>query len=136
MPSVLSLEPVLATYFSSLNQGDFATTAALFSPSGSLRAPFEAPLVGPAEIARYLSREAKGLQAQPQQQTLEETAKGQRQAVVTGTVKTQLFKLNVRWLFTINPEGSLEQVEVKLLASLESLMQLQPASQPNQQADR
>jgi SnoaL-like domain len=127
MPSVLSLEPVLETYFDSLNQGDFTATAALFSPTGSLRAPFEAPLVGPAAIASYLEQEAKGLQAQPQQLSLETTEAGQRQAVVTGTVKTQLFTLNVRWLFTISPEGSLEQVEIKLLASLEALIRLQPS---------
>jgi hypothetical protein len=44
---------------------------------------------------------------------------------VKGQVKMALFSVNIGWLFTLNLQGQIEQVQVKLLATLAEMLNLQ-----------
>ncbi|HEY9736389.1 MAG TPA: nuclear transport factor 2 family protein [Trichocoleus sp.] len=123
----LQSEPVVQTYFTCFNAGDFAATAALFAPAGELRAPFEDPIVGVEAIEAYLQQEAEGMEASPKEM-VSLALEGRKQVVVKGSVRARVFGVNVRWTFLINSNAQIEQAEIKLLASLQELMSVRPGS--------
>lgn len=118
--------PLVRTYFDTLNAGDFAATANLFASQGELHPPFEKPVVGPQALAAYLHQEAKGMKLIPQRGFAETLDNGEVQVYVQGYVKTPLFGVNVGWLFLLDAEQKqIQAVGVKLLASWEELAKLQ-----------
>jgi hypothetical protein len=122
-PVLLAQEPTVNRYFESFNQGDFETTASLFATGGQLLPPFEEPIVGPIAIRDYLQQEAEGMAATPKVVS-EEAAGDRRRVIVRGTVKALMFAVNAAWVFDLNPDNQIEQVQVKLLASLQDLLKL------------
>ena len=118
-------EATVYRYFDSFNRQDFSTTVALFAPEGALLAPFEQPLEGPEPILAYLEKEAKGMEAAPKSLEVTTTPEG-RMVVVKGSVKAIVFNVNVAWTFWLDSCDRIQQVQVKLLASLQELMQFQP----------
>ncbi|PSN18547.1 nuclear transport factor 2 [filamentous cyanobacterium CCP5] len=133
LPASFHREPTIHRYFESFNRQEFTTTASLFAPDGALLAPFEDPVVGYAAILDYLQREAPGMEANPR--GLETTAdvdaeaddlKGHRQIIVKGSVKAVVFNVNVAWTFQLDADDRIQRVRVKLLASLEDLIQFRP----------
>ncbi|MDB9314715.1 ketosteroid isomerase family protein [Spirulina sp. CS-785/01] len=118
--------PLVAHYFDCLNQGDYLGVSRLFSPEGRLLPPFEEEIIGPRAIARYLRKEAQGIQCIPHQEADVHTlADGSSQREILGKVHTSLFSVNVAWTFTCADEQTLQQVSIKLLASPEELLNLQ-----------
>lgn len=117
-------EPVVLCYFETLNAGEFESTAALFDSEGSLKPPFESPLVGPAAIATYLQQEAKGIKLLPRQGMIENLGSDQRQVQVSGKVQTSLFTVNVAWTFILNNLDQIVSARIKLLASPKELLNL------------
>jgi hypothetical protein len=111
-------------YFNGLNEGDFEAASLLFAPEGELRPPFEEPVVGPEAIASYLEAEAKGMKLYPRSEFEESIEEGNRHFDIRGQVETAVFKVNVAWLFVLNPEAEILSVRVKLLASLKELVNL------------
>lgn len=118
-------EPTLNRYFESFNQQNFTETASLFAPEGALLAPFEEPIVGYEPILAYLQQEAAGMEANPQSTEVTSTPEG-RQVVVKGSVKAVVFNVNVAWTFQLDSCDRIQQVRVKLLASLQELARFQP----------
>jgi len=117
-------EPSVLRYFETLNAGDFQATAALFAETGSLKPPFEDPLVGPEAIATYLASEAKGMKLEPRQAIAEAIAEDQTQIQVSGKVQTSWCGVNVSWVFILNSEQEILAATVKLLASPQELLNL------------
>jgi hypothetical protein len=120
---------VIDRYFTGFNQEDYRAVADLFAPDGVMLAPFEEPLQGAEAIYTYLQAEAVNMRAQPKDIQTTLNPDGTQQVVVKGGVKTLLFTVNVRWTFNIAsshraPMGQIQSVEIKLLASLQELMQL------------
>ena len=118
-----TLDAVAEQYFEHFNQGNYAAVATLFSDDGGLCPPFEEAIVGPPAIATYLAQEAAGMRAIPKENHTQITAEG-RQLTVKGRVKTPLFAVNVQWIFDITPTDQIQRAEIKLLASLQELLQL------------
>jgi hypothetical protein len=98
--------------------------AALFAADGVLLAPFEATMVGAEAIYTYLQAEAVSMRATPVEVESETAADGTRCVVVRGRVKTQLFTVSVRWTFALTAADTIQSAEIKLMASLQELMQL------------
>ena len=119
-------EPTICRYFETFNVQDFQATASLFAPDGELHPPFEAAVVGQAAIADYLKREAKGMKALPQQETIRHLENGSIEYRVIGKVLTSLFSVNIAWDFVVDPQLQIFSVQVKLLAALEELLKLKP----------
>ncbi|MBF2020336.1 MAG: nuclear transport factor 2 family protein [Hydrococcus sp. C42_A2020_068] len=117
-------EPVILSYFETLNAGDFEATASSFAAEGALCPPFESPIVGREAIANYLKTEAQGLQLYPLKGIAEGLEDGLTEFQIQGKVQTPLFGVNVAWQFIVNAAKEILLVEVKLLASLEELAQL------------
>lgn len=127
--SLLRLEPVIEAYFSTFNRHQFSRTASLFAADGRLIAPFEeVPIIGPAAIQTYLEQEAADMVATPKILESDPLADGKRQVRVKGNVKASVFIVNVAWTYRLNADNQIEQVEVKLLASLQELVGLQSSS--------
>lgn len=118
-------EPVIEAYFDTLNAGKFSATASLFAANGTLHPPFESSVVGQEAIATYLQTEANGMKLYPLKGSVVILHNNQTQFNVTGKVKTALFGVNVSWTFILNATQEIESVEVKLLASLQELANLQ-----------
>ncbi|MEO1093945.1 MAG: nuclear transport factor 2 family protein [Cyanobacteria bacterium J06638_28] len=114
--------PTVEQYFSTFNQGDFRATSQLFTEAGQLLPPFEDSILGQVAIHSYLESEASGMKAIPKEVTVESLAESRQRVIVKGSVKASLFTVNAAWLFEIDPQGRIEQVEVKLLASLQELL--------------
>lgn len=114
----------ISTYFSSLNAGDFTSTAALFAADGVMYAPFESGIVGAEAISSYLQQEALGLTAEPAQGIVESQENDLVQIRVNGKVQMPLFGVNVSWLFNLNAQQKIVSVTVKLLASPQELLSL------------
>ncbi|MGF1536728.1 MAG: nuclear transport factor 2 family protein [Elainellaceae cyanobacterium] len=116
----------LSQYFETINAGAFEQTAALFTPNGEMRAPFEAP-IPQSNIAAYLEKEASGMTLHPRQaESLEhhtDDLLGNYDIKVTGYVQTPLFGVNVAWLFALEDEA-IRAVRIKLLASPQELLKL------------
>lgn len=130
-----SIAPVVAQYFTSFNAADYRAVAALFAADGRLLAPFEEPIVGTEAIYAYLQAEATAMRATPLEidadiPPVNETTPAEhatRQIVVKGRVKTRLFAVNVRWTFSVTAANTLQSAEIRLLASLQELVQLNPS---------
>lgn len=121
-PATLTLDPVTERYFENFNQGNYAAVATLFGDDGYLCPPFEEGIVGPSAIATYLAQEAAGMRALPKESQTTPTDGG-RQTTVKGRVKTPLFTVNVQWIFDITAADQIQRAEIKLLASLQELLQ-------------
>ncbi|MGB3308660.1 MAG: nuclear transport factor 2 family protein [Nodosilinea sp.] len=119
-----AVSPAVDRYFAGFNAEDYRAVAALFEADGVLLAPFEEPIVGPEAIYVYLQAEAINMRATPVEVETTPNADDTRQVVVKGRVKTLLFTVNVRWTFVIGPDDTLQSTEIKLLASLQELMQI------------
>ncbi|MFH7244658.1 MAG: nuclear transport factor 2 family protein [Spirulina sp.] len=117
-----TLDPVTERYFQHFNQGNYAAVATLFSDEGCLCPPFEEAIVGPPAIATYLAQEAAGMRAIPKESHTQPIDSG-RQVTVKGRVKTPLFTVNVQWIFDISTADHIQRTEIKLLASLQELLQ-------------
>jgi ketosteroid isomerase-like protein len=120
---------VIDRYFTGFNQEDYRAVADLFAGDGVMLAPFEEPLQGAEAIYTYLQAEAVNMRAQPKEIETTLNPDGTQQVVVKGGVKTLLFTVNVRWTFKVAsshmaPMDQIQSVEIKLLASLQELMQL------------
>ncbi len=129
-----AVSPSVDRYFTGFNAEDYRAVAALFEADGVLLAPFEEPIVGPDAIYTYLQAEAINMRAtplavevapNPAGPTPLET--GTQQVVVKGRVKTLLFTVSVRWIFELTATNTIQSVEIKLLASLQELMQFDRA---------
>lgn len=115
--------PAVDRYFAGFNAEDYRAVADLFEPDGRLLAPFEEPIVGREAIYAYLNTEAIAMRATPVEVEMTPNDDGTQQVVVKGRVKTQLFSVNVRWTFEL-AAAALRSAEIKLLASLQELVQL------------
>jgi hypothetical protein len=120
--TTLTLDSVAERYFEHFNQGNYAVVATLFDDEGCLCPPFEDAIVGPPAIAAYLAQEASGMQAILKESRTQITDYG-RQIKVKGRVKTPLFTGNVQWMFDITTADQIQRAEIKLLASLQELLQ-------------
>jgi len=120
----LQREQSVEQYFQGFNRGDFQVVAELFTDTGRLLAPFEEPIAGRDRILTYLQREAKGMEATPQEMHIEPLEGNCRRVVVKGSVTAIVFQVNAAWIFELTTEGHIEQVRVKLLASLQDLASL------------
>lgn len=125
----VSAHPTIAAYFDSFNQANFEAVAALFAAEGQLLPPFEAAITGRQAIETYLTREAKGMQALPQQATQQILSSEETKIEVLGQVQTSLFSVNVGWSFVLNSESDIMTAKIKLLASLRDLLHLKPEKQ-------
>jgi Nuclear transport factor 2 (NTF2) domain len=123
-------KPTIINYFATVNQAEYIKTASLFADHGTMLAPFEKPIVGRAEIAAYLSKEAKGMKLLPQQGICETEANCETYKIL-GKVKTTLFSVNVAWYFTFRQAEQIATVQIKLLASPQELLSLQSKRDPN-----
>ena len=116
----------IRSYFSTLNQGQFELTAALFSNRGQLVPPFDSPVIGPQAIAEYLKQEAVGMKFQPRSATSQVLPNGKTDVEVCGQVSTSLFKVNVVWNFLLSGQGQIDLVRVNLIASMQELLRINP----------
>jgi hypothetical protein len=122
-------ESAIDKYFATIEAEDFTATAALFAEDGQLLAPFEKPIVGKKAIALYLSQEARGMKILPQEKIYEPAEDNLAKIIIIGKVKTSLFTVNVSWHFSLNSEGQIATVRIKLLASPQELLNLQNSQQ-------
>ncbi len=123
-------ENTISKYFIRLNNGEFIETAQLFAEQGCLNPPFEKSIVGREAIARYLEKEAKGMNFCPERgeilpkvggaALLENSDRTQYQ--LQGKVKTNFFTVNVSWSIELNANNEIMAVDVKLLASINELL--------------
>ena len=123
-------ENTIHEYFMRLNNGEFMETAQLFAEQGCLNPPFEKSIVGKEAIARYLEKEAKGMNFCPERgeiltkvavaDPLEHSDRTQYQ--IQGKVKTNFFTVNVSWSIELNAIKEIMAVDVKLLASIDELL--------------
>ncbi|MBE9139581.1 nuclear transport factor 2 family protein [Nodosilinea sp. LEGE 07088] len=119
-----TVSPVVERYFAQFNAADYRAVAMLFATDGVLVAPFEEPIVGTDAIYIYLQAEARAMRATPVEADITTHPNGTQQVVVKGRVKTLLFSVNVRWSFVVAAANKIQSVEIKLLASLQELIQL------------
>ncbi len=117
-------ESIILNYFVTINQEQFAETAALFAVDGELLAPFTKPIVGRKAIAAYLAQEAKGMELLPTKGTIESVESDLQLFKITGKVKTPLFSVNVGWYFSLNKNREITTARIKLLASPQELLGL------------
>jgi hypothetical protein len=88
-PIVDITNATILNYFEAFNAGDYEATSQQFASDGTLHPPFESPIVGRDKIEHYLKAEAKGITAQPQQETIGQTLEdGCTEIQVTGRVQT------------------------------------------------
>ncbi len=114
-------DPTIHDYFTKLNNEQFIAVAELFSEQGFLVPPFEKIIQGKGDILQYLEKEAKGIKSYPDQG--ETTQKGSlTEYQIQGTVEISQFVFNTEWFVQLNSDQKIVIVEVKLAASLESLL--------------
>ena len=123
-------ENTIYQYFIRLNNGEFRETAQLFAEQGCLNPPFENSIAGRDAIARYLEKEAKGMNFCPERgeiipkvgvaAPLKNSDRTQYQ--IQGKVKTNFFTVNVSWSIELNAAREIMAVDVKLLASINELL--------------
>jgi hypothetical protein len=121
-------ELTIDRYFETLNAKDFQSTSELFAAEGVLQAPFAEPVMTPPAIAAYLHEEAQGITAHPNELNWQSLDDGHTQVRVFGQAKTPMFAVNVCWEFTINPEGKILLMRLKLLASPRQLLQMRESA--------
>ena len=119
-------EFAIQSYFSTLNQGQFELTAALFSDQGQLVPPFDSPVTGPQAIANYLKQEAVDMKFQPRSATSQVLPNGKTDVEVRGQVSTNVFKVSVVWNFLLSSQGRIDLVKVNLMASMQELLRINP----------
>ncbi|OCQ92993.1 nuclear transport factor 2 [Nostoc sp. MBR 210] len=119
-------EPCILDYFASLNAAQFQETAKLFAEDGVMYPPFESGIVGKEAIAAYLQQEAQGIQAYPREGIIENIENHHIQVQVTGKAQTSWCGVNVIWLFILNQQQQITYTKIKLLASPQELLALQP----------
>ncbi len=125
LPIVDITTPTILSYFESFNAGDYEATSQQFATDATLHPPFESPVVGRDAIEHYLNAEAKGITAQPQQETIGQVLEdGCTEIQVTGRVKTPWFGVGVSWLFTLNGQQEIVSLKLKLIASPQELLKL------------
>lgn len=127
--TVDTLEPILGQYFQAFNCEDYDAVAALFHRDGILRPPFEESLVGAGAICTYLKNEAQGMRATPLESDVTCLENRQRQIIVKGRVKALVFIVNVQWTFLLSDDDTILDAHIKLLASLQELMQINRGDQ-------
>ena len=123
-------ENTIYQYFIRLNNSEFIETAQLFSEQGCLNPPFEKSIVGREAIARYLEKEAKGMNVCPEHGAILATVgvadslenSDRTQYHIQGKVKTNFFTVNVSWSIELNANKQIIAVDVKLLASINELL--------------
>ena len=123
-------ENTICKYFICLNNGEFMETAQLFAEQGCLNPPFEKSIVGREAIARYLEKEAKGMNFCPERGEiltkvgLAEPMKNSdcTQYQIQGKVQTNFFTVDVSWSIELNAAKEIMAVDVKLLASINELL--------------
>ena len=114
-------DPIIYEYFTKLNNAEFTAVIELFSEQGCLNPPFDKSLQGKGEILQYLEKEAKGIKSYPEQG--ETTQKGSlTEYQIQGTVGISGFIFNMNWFIQLNSDQKIMVVEVKLVASLEDLL--------------
>ena len=123
-------ENTIHQYFLRLNNGEFIDTAQLFTEQGCLNPPFEKSIVGREAIARYLEKEAKGMNFCPERgEILTKVGvaapldrSDRTQYHIQGKVKTNFFTVDVSWSIELNAAKEIMAVDVKLLASINELL--------------
>jgi ketosteroid isomerase-like protein len=125
--TLLQQEKTIEQYFQTFNEGAFDETAKLFAETGELRPPFEEPLVGYEAIRNYLKQEAEGMEAFPKELEVELGEDDRHHIIVRGQVTAVVFKVNCAWIFELNPDGKIKWVRVKLLATMQELLNIRPA---------
>ena len=123
-------ENTIHQYFLRLNNGEFMETAQLFAEQGCLNPPFEKSIVGREAIARYLEKEAKGMNFCPERgEILTKVGvadlldrSDRTQYHIQGKVKTNFFTVDVSWSIELNAIKEIMAVDVKLLASIDELL--------------
>jgi len=116
---------VILQYFETLNNGNFQATSQLFARDGALQPPFEADVIGPEAIEAYLEQEAKGFILEPKHGVCNPLDNGCTEYLIGGKVHTPWFSVNVSWLFILSPTQEIFIAKIKLLASLQELMNFQ-----------
>ena len=115
-------EPIICKYFTQLNNSEFAATAALFAEQGYLNPPFEKMIQGKDAIAQYLDKEAIGIKYYPEQGEILFSNSLITRYKIEGKVQTNHFMVNVSWLIELNNIKEIMVVDIKLLASLNELL--------------
>ncbi len=114
-------DPIIYEYFTKLNNAKFTEVVELFSEQGCLTPPFDKLLQGKGEILQYLEKEAKEIKSYPEQG--ETTQKGSLTGYqIQGTVEISGFVFNMEWFIQLNSDQKIMIVEVKIVASLEDLL--------------
>ena len=114
-------EPIIDEYFRRLNNSEYIATAELFAEEGCLKPPFDNTVEGRMAIATYFEKEAIGMKCHPKQGILlNDSINTEYQ--IQGQVQTKWFTVNVAWLIELNTAKEIMTVEVKLLASLNELL--------------
>lgn len=121
-------ELTIHQYFKTLNAKEFQATSELFAAEGVLQAPFTDPVVTPPAIAAYLHKESQGITAHPNEVNWQLLDDSHTQVKVFGQAKTPVFAVNVCWEFTLNAEGKILLMRLKLLASPRQLLQLRESA--------
>ncbi|MGA7933838.1 MAG: nuclear transport factor 2 family protein [Kovacikia sp.] len=117
-------QPVILSYFQTLNAGEFGATSELFAVEGILQPPFEEAVEGRDAIAAYLQAEAKGLILQPDQGTSRPLENGCIEFQIAGKVQTAFFLVNICWDLLLSPQEEISLAKINLLASLQELLNL------------
>ncbi|MEO0947154.1 MAG: ketosteroid isomerase family protein, partial [Cyanobacteria bacterium J06641_5] len=117
---------VILSYFTSFNRGQYQQAASLFAPDGSLHPPFESPIVGPEQIARYFFKEADGMTISLSTADTQPLGDGRLQVNAWGRVAAFVFQVNAAWYFIVSAEREIESLQIELLATPEELLQIRP----------
>ncbi|HLP89865.1 MAG TPA: ketosteroid isomerase family protein [Nostocaceae cyanobacterium] len=117
-------ESSVLCYFTTLNDGKFGDTAALFGADGVMHPPFESGIVGQEAIAHYLQQEAPGIKAYPRQGIVEKLPNHLMHIQITGKAETSWCGVNVMWSFILNQKQQILEAKIKLLASPQDLLAL------------
>jgi len=123
-------QPIIQSYFHYLNSESYDLVANLFAEEGILYPPFDQPVIGPESITHYLKTEAINMVIEPLECFLKATSETEKTYEVFGKVTTDLFSVNVGWLFKVDATNRLLEVRVKLLATLRELLKLQQKNLP------
>jgi len=113
--------PVINEYFTKLNQGNFTAVADLFAEQAGLTPPFDKLVQGRQAIAQYLEKEYIGIKSYPERAEILKTGLVS-QYQVTGSVDIKHIVFNLDWFFELDNSQQIINLEVKIAASLEDLL--------------
>ena len=71
------------------------------------------------------------MKAEPKSETINHQSEGSWIVAIKGKAITSVFKVNVGWEFTLNPNHQIVAVRIKLLASLSELLKIRPKGDSN-----